>query len=159
MTNTPKSAVEAQPPAVREFLVLGDKMLIKQSAESTDGRYAVMEQLLNPGDGPPPHTHTREDEVFYIASGEFDILLGDRTIRAKAGDVLDAPRNVRHTYHCVGEAPGTIIFLTYPAGIERFFAEASKIAPSDMGKLFEVAAQYGLIFEKPEPSADKQKNK
>ena len=78
-------------------------MLIKQSAESTGGEYAVMEQLLKPGDGPPPHTHIREDEVFYIASGEFDILLGARAIRARAGDVLDAPRNHRHTYHCAGD--------------------------------------------------------
>ena len=138
-----------QPPPVREFVVLGDKMLIKQSTESTGGRYAVMEQVLKPGEGPPPHIHTREDEVFYIAQGEFDILLGDRTIRAKAGDVLDAPRNVRHTYHCVGDATGTIVFLTYPAGIERFFAKAAKIAPSEMEKLFELAADFGLIFEKP----------
>ena len=127
---------EQQPPVVREFLALGDKMLIKQSAESTGGRYAVMEQHLKPGDGPPPHIHTREDEVFDIAAGEFDILLGERTIRAKAGDVLDAPRNVRHTYHCVGEEPGTIVFLTYPAGIEKFFGEAAKLgAPPDMQKL------------------------
>lgn len=146
-----------QPPPVREFVVLGDRMLIKQSAESTGGRYAVMEQLLQPGDGPPPHIHTREDEVFYIAQGEFDILLGNRTIRAKAGDVLDAPRNVRHTYHCVGEAPGTIVFLTYPAGIERFFAEAAKIGPTEMDKLFELASHYGLIFEKPGSPADNQK--
>ena len=144
------SEAASQPPPVKEFVVLGDKMLIKQSSETTGGKYAVIEQFLHPGGGPPPHTHTREDEVFFIVSGEFDILLGETTVRAQAGDVLNAPKNVKHTYHCAGTEPGTIMFLTYPAGIERFFADAGDLGfPPDMRKLVELAAGYGLIFDMP----------
>lgn len=150
MSSAAAPGLVGQPPPVRELQVLGDRMLIKQSASSTGGRYAVMEQFLHPGGGPPPHVHTREDEVFFIVEGEFDILLGDRTVRAKAGDVLDAPRNVRHTYHCVGDGPGTILFMTYPPGIEAFFEEAAGLGfPPDMPKLFEIAEKYGLIFDRP----------
>ena len=150
MADMTKQERPTQPPPVREFMVLGDKMLVRQDAASTGGKYAVMEQFLHPGGGPPPHTHTREDEVFFIVSGEFDILLGDSTVRAKAGDVLDAPRNVKHTYHCAGEEPGTILFLTYPAGIEEFFSRIGDLGtPPDMAKLFSIASEYGLIFDPP----------
>ena len=142
-----ETASPTQPPKIKELMVLGDKMLIKQSSTSTGGEYAVMEQFLQPGDGPPPHVHTREDEVFFIVAGEFDILLGDQKIRARAGDVIDAPRNIRHTYKCAGESAGGVLFLTYPPGIEAFFGEAAALgSPPDMQKLAHAASRYGLIF-------------
>ena len=83
-------------------------------------------------------------------SGEFDILLGEQTVRAKAGDVLNAPRNVRHTYHAAGDGPSTLMFLTYPAGIEEFFAEAAELGfPPDLQKLAAAGEKFGLVFELP----------
>ena len=154
MPTDPQPTPTTQPPPIRRFTVFGDEMRVKQYGDSTGGRYAVMEQTLHPGGGPPPHVHTREDEVFYIVDGEFDILLGDETIRARAGDVLNAPRDLRHTYHAAGDRPATIMFLTYPAGIEDFFAEVATLGfPPDLNKLAEAGKQYGLIFELPEASA------
>ena len=34
--------------------------------KQTGGAYFVMEALVPPGDGPPPHVHRNEDEIFYI---------------------------------------------------------------------------------------------
>jgi len=32
-----------------------------------------MEAILAPGNEPPPHVHSREDELFYVLEGEFDV--------------------------------------------------------------------------------------
>lgn len=137
-----------QPSEVKEMHVMGDRLLVLKDGASTAGRYAVIHQFLQPGGGPPPHVHTREDEVFFVVDGEFDILLGDSTIHAPKGAVVDAPRNVRHTFKCVGDQPGSILFLCYPAGVEKFFDAASRLEiPKELPKLFEIAKQYGLLFE------------
>jgi quercetin dioxygenase-like cupin family protein len=36
----------------------------------TGGLYAMYEVFIRQGLEPPPHTHTREDEIFYILEGE-----------------------------------------------------------------------------------------
>jgi len=38
--------------------------------------------------------------------------------------------------------------LCYPAGVEEFFNAASQLEiPKELPKLFEIAKQYGLLFE------------
>lgn len=80
-------------------------------------------------------------------------------MRARAGDVVDAPRNVRHTYRCVGDGPGTLLFLTWPSGIEDFFERASKLgSPPDLDELAEAGTAVGLAFELPPPEASEKRD-
>ena len=142
------AALMQQPSPVQELTVMGDRLLVLKDGADTDGRYAVIHQFVEPGGGPPPHVHTREDEVFFIVDGEFDILLGDQTVRAHTGDVIDAPRNIRHNFKNVGNQPGSLLFLCYPAGVEAFFAAAAALhIPEDLPKLFAIAKTYGMIFD------------
>ena len=41
--------------------------------KDTNGAFLLVEAMLAPGTEPPPHVHTREDELFYILEGEFDM--------------------------------------------------------------------------------------
>jgi Cupin domain len=50
--------------------VLGVTHTYKAMAHDTGHQFSVWESIVPPGAGAPAHTHTREDEVFYVLSGE-----------------------------------------------------------------------------------------
>jgi uncharacterized cupin superfamily protein len=55
--------------------LVGHKYRVMTNREITDGSFTIIEGLIPPEDpGPPPHTHTREDESFYIVEGDFRSL-------------------------------------------------------------------------------------
>ena len=66
------------------FGMLGTTMRLIAPAADTGGRYTVLEQVTPPGWGPPRHIHSREDEIFYILEGSYDLHVGDehRTVSA-----------------------------------------------------------------------------
>jgi quercetin dioxygenase-like cupin family protein len=49
-----------------------------------------------PGGGPAPHVHERTGETFYVVNGELEVLMGDTTFTASAGDVVFLPRGTVH---------------------------------------------------------------
>jgi len=57
------------------------------------------------GEGPKLHVHPY-DEVFTITEGQARFTVGDKTIDAKAGDVVLGPANVPHGYQNLG--PGRL---------------------------------------------------
>ena len=65
--------------------VAGDLVTLKVVDEDTDGVFAFGEDISLPGGGPPPHIHHHEDEIFWLVEGEYEFLVGERTIRASAG--------------------------------------------------------------------------
>lgn len=42
------------------------------------------------------HHHEREDELFYVIKGSFDMQLRDKTITINAGEFLIVPKGVEH---------------------------------------------------------------
>jgi len=42
------------------------------------------------------HHHDREDELFYVVKGSFDMQLRDKTITVKEGEFLIIPHGVEH---------------------------------------------------------------
>jgi quercetin dioxygenase-like cupin family protein len=53
--------------------VLRDQSTFKVTSEETGGAYAILEQKIPPGHGPPLHVHRHETEIFYVLEGEFEI--------------------------------------------------------------------------------------
>jgi hypothetical protein len=51
---------------------LGFLVTIKSSAQTTDGRVAVVEHLAPEGAGSPLHVHHREEEWCYVINGELE---------------------------------------------------------------------------------------
>jgi mannose-6-phosphate isomerase-like protein (cupin superfamily) len=43
-----------------------------------------------------PHVHDRHDLTVFVLSGSVLVHLGDQTVRARAGDVIDIPKGVPH---------------------------------------------------------------
>ena len=58
------------------FKMLGTTMRLIATAAETAGRYAVLEQVTPVGWGPPRHIHSREDEIFYILEGTYEVHCG-----------------------------------------------------------------------------------
>src|SRR5512145_1359105 len=82
----------------------GDHYTFLVTGEQSGGAYFVMEALVPPGGGPPPHIHTREDETFYIVEGHCSIRLGDRIVTAATGDFVSVPRGTVHCFRNEGTA-------------------------------------------------------
>ena len=76
--------------------------------------------MLAPGTEPPPHVHTREDELFYVLEGEFDVYVGKEAFKVKAGECVFLPRFKPHAF--VIRSPRLhVLALFTPAGLEEAF--------------------------------------
>jgi len=128
--------------------VLGDSYTYKAAKEETGGAYALIEQTLV-GDGPPPHIHTAEEEAFYVLEGALDVLVGERTVTATAGDFVLVPRGTVHTLSKAGSTAARLLVIISPAGFERFFEEIS--GPPDLEKIRALAPKYNLEIVGPAP--------
>ena len=94
---TTQKAAKASTAHRRSVRILGDNEIVYLAEHSdTEGAYSLFEMTFQPGMGPPPHIHTREDESWYVLDGVFDFLIGDKTQRATAWPMPSPPwENVR----------------------------------------------------------------
>ena len=138
--------------------VLGVTHSYKAMASDTGRQFSVWESIVPPGRGAPAHTHTREDEAFYVLSGEVLVEVEGVTdpLRLGTGAFLFAPRHRRHGYRNVGTTLARLLVFAMPGtGLDRMFA-----AFDEMGKqsghtpaiqtIAAIAEQYGVVIH---PSA------
>ena len=139
----------------RVFSVVGDRNHILVTGEESGGAFAMIEILVPPQHGPPPHVHHREDEVFYVLEGEFTFTVAGQTIHATTGQTLYGKRDVPHTFQNTGNQSGRMLVVVAPAGLEKFFAEIGtplaspqsapvEPTPADFERLLAAAPRYGL---------------
>ncbi len=91
---------------------MGVLVTVKVTAADTGGAYSVFEDLIPPGAGPVPHTHTKEDETIFVLEGKLRAWLGGKQYDVQTGDFVHMPRGVQHYFRNVSEAP-TRLLLTY----------------------------------------------
>ena len=70
-------AIKHQPTSHRYYFDVGIGSVCLSGAD-TGGAYCLLEVSLAPGMMVPRHTHTREDEAYYVLSGELEIVVGER---------------------------------------------------------------------------------
>ena len=140
-----------------ELDVLGVTHSYKAMASDTGRQFSVWESIVPPGRGAPAHTHTREDEAFYVLSGEvlFEVEGAAAPLRLGAGASLFGPRNIRHGYRNVGKITAHLLVFAMPGGgLDRMitaFDEAGKRAGHrpDLATITEIAAQHGVVIHPP----------
>jgi mannose-6-phosphate isomerase-like protein (cupin superfamily) len=94
----------------------------------TAASYCLIEAVLKPGDEPPPHVHSREDELFYVLNGRFDVHVGDQSFEVKEGGCVFMPRGMPHAF--IIQSPRIhLLALFTPAGIEEAFRAVCVPAP------------------------------
>lgn len=139
---------------------MGILVTVKVKAADTGGAYSVFEDLIPPGAGPVPHTHTKEDETIFVLEGKLRAWLGGKQYDLKAGDFVHMPRGVQHSFKNVSDEP-TRMLLTYtPGGFEQWFLDVGKTATpgtksspevtaDDIKKAVAQAQKFGVTFTKP----------
>lgn len=72
----------------------------------------MVEVAFEAGAVGPPHAHEHL-QVSYVATGRFEMTIGERTTTLNAGDSFMVPANVEHS--CTALAAGTLIDAFTPA--------------------------------------------
>lgn len=136
------------------FWVLGDLYTFKATGKETNGVFTVIDQIIQPQNGPPPHIHHREDEAFYVLEGKFSFLSGDKQSVFEAGSFVYVPRGTLHTFKNIDEQRGRLLVIITPAGLEEFFYAIGTPAtdlptpppfdPAIITKLMQLAESYHM---------------
>jgi mannose-6-phosphate isomerase-like protein (cupin superfamily) len=145
------------------FWVLGDHVEFQTPSASASGNFAVAYTVTIPGGGPPPHFHRNEDEVFYIIEGNFEFLIGDKTVPAPPGTLIFGARNVMHQFRNKGPGRGTFLVWAQPAHFEKFISEVGTpaagivdppaVAEADIERLMRKCAEYGVEIRPDAPQS------
>ena len=74
-----------------------------------------------PQQGSLLHQHTREDELFEVVRGSFEIEVGDQFFFAGAGSSVLAPKGIPHRWTNIGAVPGQLVSTYSPGGLQKTF--------------------------------------
>jgi quercetin dioxygenase-like cupin family protein len=149
-------SIRYQPRSKRSYFDVGIGSICLSGAD-TGGEYCLLEVSLASGIGVPRHTHTREDEAYYVLAGELEVVVGDETFVLRAGDTLMAPRDIPHQLRNSGNSENHYLLLFSPSGFEEFLkatavpAPDNAVAPTEppaiaVRNVLELAADYGIRF-------------
>jgi len=127
------------------------------SGTDTGEAYCLLEVSLAPAMGVPRHTHTREDEVYFVLAGELEATVGDKTFVLQPGDTLLAPRDIPHELCNPGNVENHYLLVFSPSGFEEFIlatavpAPDHAVAPTEppavaVENVHRLAASFGIIF-------------
>jgi quercetin dioxygenase-like cupin family protein len=135
----------------------GDRYTFLVTGAQSNGAYFVMEAIVPPEGGPPPHIHHREQESFYVLEGTLEIRMGEKVVQATTGDFVHIPCGTVHAFRNTGSRVARVLLIFSPGGMERFFEETlepvedrSADPPQNMetvvARYVEAAPRHGLEF-------------
>ena len=141
----------------------GDTYTILVSGDDTAGRYCLIDMLVPPGGGPPPHRHDFE-EMFTVLEGAIEVTFRGKPSIARAGETINIPANAPHSFRNSSQQPARLLCMCSPSGQEKFFMAVgtpveSRISPpprlseaqqqAQMKKAMALAAEYRTELSKP----------
>lgn len=109
----------AIPGAVFNFLAMGNE---------TNGNQSLMKIVVERGAEPPAHTHSREDEAYFVISGCIRYMIGEDVLTVNAGEYVYLPKNVPHHFEIVSDRAEVLMWIS-PAGLDEWFWDNSAPAP------------------------------
>jgi quercetin dioxygenase-like cupin family protein len=132
--------------------VLGVPHRYMATGAETGGAFSLWESVYPPESTTPPHTHTHEDEAFYMLDGELLVEVEGEAAphRVATGGFFFGARGRRHAIRNVGNRPARVLILCTPSvGLDRMFAELDAVTRTGMPKIETVAAitaKYGVTI-------------
>jgi mannose-6-phosphate isomerase-like protein (cupin superfamily) len=93
--------------------------VFKADGAETGDRYSVSEWWLDPqSDGPGPHQHEANDEIFIALVGSPSVLAGDRWYVLEPGSTIIIPASIDHDFaNCTNERV-CLLNIFVPGGFE-----------------------------------------
>src|SRR5687768_6837826 len=105
--------------SARHISVAGGTYTILLTGADTAGRYCLIDMLVPPGGGPPPHRHDFE-EMFSVLEGEIEFTFRGAKSVARAGETVNVPANAPHSFRNASASPARLLCMCTPAGQEEF---------------------------------------
>lgn len=142
-------------PRGRTLAVVGDVYRFLTTGQETEGKYALLEAIVGPGGGPPPHLHRREEEGFYVLEGEITFTIDGERVVARPGTFANMPIGVPHSFKNETDRAARMLISLAPAGLEEMFFEFGVPLPEgstecpppsqkQIEKLLAIAPRYGI---------------
>ncbi|MDP9256899.1 MAG: cupin domain-containing protein [Actinomycetota bacterium] len=149
--------------ALAHLALAGDTYTILLTGADTAGRFTLIDMLVPPGGGPPPHRHDFE-ETFTILEGEIEVGFRGETSLVRTGETVNVPANAPHFFRNVSDQAARLLCTCSPPGQEEFFLAVgdrvgSRTAPPPqlddaaraerMARAVELAPRYRTELLKP----------
>ena len=122
---------------------------------SQNAGMGIFEMSIPPGSNvPPPHSHSRTEEIVYVLEGTLRYTVGADTRDLTPGGTMHTPKGVTHGFsNPFGSTARALIVMSPDIGAQYFKDVAAVInagGPPDKAALVSVMDRYGLV-----PSAPK----
>jgi hypothetical protein len=105
----------------------------------------------------------RQDESYFVLSGELEVVVGEEVFVLKPGDSLMAPRDIPHQLRNPGSAANHFLLIFSPSGFEEFVMATAIPAPDNatapterqlqvgdssiaVQNVHKLATEYGILF-------------
>ncbi|HEY5745900.1 MAG TPA: cupin domain-containing protein [Chryseolinea sp.] len=115
---TPENT-RAIPGAVFHFLAKSDE---------TGGRHALIKIIVQRGAEPPAHTHSREDESYFIIKGSVRYTIGEDQVTVNEGEYVYLPKDLPHSFQVLSDKAEVLMWMS-PGGLDQWFWDNSVPAP------------------------------
>jgi quercetin dioxygenase-like cupin family protein len=139
--------------------VAGSRYVILATAPETNNAYSAFEIFVPPSAGTPLHSHSNEEEVFYMVRGKLRFQAGDTIKEYGPGNLVHAAKNVPHLFANTGNEEAVVVVIARPGGVEKFFLEVgteigatdAPVAPTqeEIEKILALAPAYGITVFPP----------
>lgn len=122
-----------------------DHCFIKLSSRDTNGELCIIEDTLKPGFHLKRHHHKLMTEVFYMLTGELELIFDDEAIVLREGDTITVPPNVWHEAKC--KDGGKMLTIFKNGAFDVFLKELSTMGAEDFADaqlMTEVSAKFDI---------------
>ena len=102
---------------------MGALVLIKATSEQTGGVFNLFEVSCPADYSTMLQIHYAEDVAVYVLEGSLTFFWGSEMMDAVAGSCFFQPRGTPHGFSVAGGSPARILYMTFPAGFDRFVIE------------------------------------
>ncbi|KZN69226.1 cupin domain-containing protein [Pseudoalteromonas luteoviolacea] len=99
-------------------LSAGNLYRVIARGSQTNGRFSLLVSILKPGQGGPAHTHSNEQESFYITKGELTVFDGETEAKVPEGSFIFCPEGAIRGFRNDSEQDVEMLIFYTPSGIE-----------------------------------------
>ena len=102
-------------------------MWFKATADSTQGRFSLMERTLPPGGRmPPAHRHVGNEEAYVVLEGEVEFHVAGEVFTGRADTFVLVGAGEAHTFGNSGVTDARLLVLHAPA-LDGYFADLERL--------------------------------
>ena len=102
-----------------------------------------------PGEGPPDHVHFKQEEMFFVVEGTYELTVGDQTSTVGPGTIVFIPRKVVHRFKNVGDKTASMVDWSLPGGQDHYYKTISELAAGagfTGEKVMEISRKFDTNF-------------